>query len=261
LENANRTGEEILADLCVPGRDLIFVDDSGTPNEPLPLLLSNYVLMCGVLLRSEEYRLVKGRLQHFLMELGLEEFKTTHIVNPPSRSLWKRATLQKRKDSLYLLSDILAGSVETVLFCHVSGEQYYARIQPGILEMGGKEMDHKAAVEKVFFERVVHLFGPRACPTKGETAIVYDSPKPLGTNQIALEPIPDPRGFYEGSIIHVDSRVEVGIQIADFAANLLNRIHHSHQRQVDGRTNCFDEILMTAAKKMESKLVDLIGIP
>jgi hypothetical protein len=54
-----RTGNDILADFALPGRLLLFVDDSGTSGKPLPGLAADFQLLCGVAIRGESYEKVR----------------------------------------------------------------------------------------------------------------------------------------------------------------------------------------------------------
>jgi hypothetical protein len=258
MELANRTGEEILEGLCVPRRRLVFVDESETPGKPLPRLAANYRVMCGVSMVSEKYEAVGPLLRSTLQDLGVDEFHATDIVHPTSESPWRRIRSKRRKRTLSFLQDVLTENADTIFFCYVSGQQYYDQLKPKVLAANGPDLSHKDALYKAFFNGLIPHLQLAGVPT----AILIDSTLPLGDEAIGLQRICGPHGlFYEGSVIHIDSRVEVGIQLADFVAYMLNRVHHINQRQIDGRVNAFDEIVMTGVKRMESKFRNLLVKP
>lgn len=194
-----RYGEDILGGLCDPGRRLVFVDDSGTPGKPLPNLARDFVVMCGICMTSERYQVAKAQLSAALADLGSDftEFHATEIVNPRSNSPWKRIPSEERIRSLSLLVNVLAESVESILFCYVSGEQYYADLQPRILAVEGPKMSHKAALQQGFFQGIIDYLRPaeQMCSGQREVAIVLDSTKPLGRDKIELRSLRDPQGF------------------------------------------------------------------
>lgn len=117
MKTRNKTGAEILAGFCDSGRILIFVDDSGTPQKPLPKLAGDYALMCGICMESEKYKAVKKELRAVLNELGIDEFHAKNIVYPGS-SQWRKVRPQrKREDIISLLTDVVEKNVEKILFC------------------------------------------------------------------------------------------------------------------------------------------------
>lgn len=59
-------------------------------------------------------------------------------------------------------------------------------------------------------------------------------------------------------MIHADSRVEMGLQLADFAAYTINRVYHVNQRQCDGKMSHFDELIKQAYERIKSKLLQLL---
>lgn len=134
-------------------------------------------------------------------------------------------------------------------------------MQPGLQEIG-IDMKHKPALHKVFFDALISTWCPGAQSwiNGREIALVFDSEKDLGCEDMALQSMRSPEGFYEGSLIHVDSRVEIGVQLADVVAYTFNRIHHAHHRQILGRTNAFDELILNAAERLTPKLIQLLDI-
>jgi hypothetical protein len=246
-----KNGSDILEGLCDPGRMLVFVDESGTSGKPLPNLACDFFLMCGVSIPSERYRSVKVELTAALSALSppIEEFHAAEILNP-SRSEWKSVSPETRLHLLGLLTDLLADNAEFVGLCYVSGEQY-----PKLVTAAKKDpkMTYKTALRKVFFDCLIGLFR-----TSGQDyAIVADSPKRL-RNEIKIQASRYPEGLYEKGVIYADSRHVEGLQLADLAAYMVNRIYHINQRQLDGRLNQFDRIIESALNRV--RLIDLLKV-
>jgi hypothetical protein len=249
------TGNEILTGLSRGGRDLVFVDDTGTSGKPIPVLASDFRLLCAVILPSDRYDAVKRILSLGLRKLdpGLREFHATEIVNPGSRSPWKAVSIAKRLEALGLLGDQLLTHAELVAFVYVSGEQFNAELLPRILERGGPQIDYKAALADVFFKVLLQFMRRKG----EEMAIVVDSPHPL-PNEIKIQGVRDPMGVYQGGIIYSESWREEGLQLADIAAYTLNRAFHIKQRRADGKGNRFDEAIDRLFERLRPKALDLL---
>jgi len=200
---------------------------------------------------SEKYQRVKMELTAALRTLSpaIEEFHAAEIVNP-SRPEWKSIIPKTRLDLLGLLTNLLADNTEFVGLCYVSGERYTKIVTAAKKD---PKMTYKTAVRKVFFDSLIDLF--RA---SGEDyAIVADSPKRL-KNEIKIRASRYPEGLYENGVIYADSRDVGGLQLADLAAYMTNRIYHISQRQLDKRANQFDRIIESALNRI--RLIDLLKV-
>lgn len=246
-----KDGSEILEGLCDPGRMLIFVDESGTSGKPLPNLARDFFLMCGVSMPSERYPIVKGDLTAALSTLSpaIEEFHAADIVNP-STSEWKSVSPETRLHLLGLLGDLLSDNAEFVGLCYVSGEQYAKLVAEAKKD---PQMTYKTALRKVFFHSLIGLLRSSGA----DYAIVADSPKRL-RNEIKIQTSRYPEGLYEKGVIYADSRDVEGLQLADLAAYMVNRIYHINQRQLDGRANQFDRIIESTLNRVT--LIDLLKV-
>jgi hypothetical protein len=249
------SAEEILAGLYKPGRDVAFVDETGTSKKPLSVLAGDFCLICAVVIPSEKYQHAKVAIQKALRDIGggVRELHATEIVNPGSSSAWKGVPLEKRLAALHLGSELLVHITQLVAYIYVSGEQYYAQLVPQIEAAGVQVTEHKAALKKVFFACLLE----RLRRPGREVAVVLDSETPI-PDAIKIQGIRKPEGFYEGGVIYAESWVEEGLQLADLAAYTLNRIFHVKQRRLDGKSGLFDGPIETLHERLRPKLVDLL---
>ena len=246
----DRFGKEILDGLCDLGRFLVFVDETGTSGKPLAHLGGDYVLICGVCMSSETYRCVKTQLADILTEMGpeIDEFHATEIVNPKVRSPWRQISLRERVHLFEQLAQILVKSAEFICLCQVSGEQY-----PQIMAGINPKMTYKTALQNVFLTSLHRL----CLVEEMDTAIIVDSTTPLH-DAIKIRLFRAPVGFYEGGVIYADSRNELGLQLADLAAFMLNRIHHIKRRQIEGKSSPFDIPIEAVLNSI--RLIDLLRL-
>src|SRR5258706_8719112 len=214
---------EILAGLLDPGRRLVFIDDGGTPAKPLPDLARDFRVLCGVVVRSENYPNVTTRIPTELNRLPAEirEFHTNEVVNPGTRSAWSTISIDRRLALLWLVHALLVEYVDEILYCFVSGEQFETELRPRLLEAGLAFKDYKSALRHAFFNALVKCVEK----TPGEVAIIEDASEEL-SGSIKVQQFVSTYGFYQGGVIIVDSSMVEGLQLADLAAWLFNRLHH-----------------------------------
>lgn len=253
------SAEQVLAELTRPGRDVAFIDETGTHGKPLAVLAGDFCLMCAVVVPSESYQFIKttilNALHNFQSASGVREFHANEIVNPSSQSAWKKVSLADRLGAFDLMSNLLIEVAKSILYVYVSGEQYFDELAPQIQAAGEKEPSHKKALEKVFFKALLgHL------EDRGETipAIVVDSTTALPNG---IHAIRNTDNVYAEGILHADSRMEEGLQLADLAAYTLNRVFHVKQRQLDGKLGRFDAPIQTLYWRMQPKMTDLLVSP
>ncbi|WP_437605677.1 DUF3800 domain-containing protein [Sorangium sp. So ce834] len=253
-----RSGRDILYEMAVPGRMLVFIDDSGTPGKPLPDLAADFHFLCGVAMTSDAYAAAKDRILSELLTIGngIREFHTVEIVNPSKTSPWRGVSLDARQEALVAAIDVLKGAASSILHCFVSGEQYDAELKPRILAAVGRAQSPKNALQHVFFNSLI----PFLQRTGEDVAIVMDSVAPL-SNAIRIQAAADPIRLYEGGVIHVDSKDEPGIQLADLTAYMVNRVYHARQRLMEGKKNPFDEIIVDAVFDLLPKFINVLELP
>lgn len=252
-----QTGNEILAGLLLGERILVFVDESGTPGKPIPVLAGDFRLFCAVLVPSDRYDAAKRSLSRRLRELdaGLREFHAIEIVNPGSKSAWRALSADKRFHVLEFLAAQLVEHAALLAYVYVSGEQFNAELLPRILERGGAELDHEAVLKDVFFKVLLQFMRRMG----DEMAIIADSPTAL-PDKIKIQDVRDPTGLYQRGIIYAESWREEGLQLADLAAYTLNRVFHIKQRRADGRASRFDDVIDGLIEELRTKTVNLLMV-
>ncbi len=255
---AAKSGYETLMDLESPGRYLFFVDETGTSGEPLPNLASDFQLFCGVGFPSLHYAALKASLLTKLRSIdsAIEEFHATEIVNPKRTSHWHSVSVAERQDALRHLSDCLLGLPSILVFSYVSGKQY-EEIREKTKRLAGVSLSQKSALQKVFLSSLFDHVREHL-PTD-PVAIVADTQKRLGSEIEIHSYDGAPQNLYEDGVIVARSEVEPGLQIADFAAYLMNRCFHSYHRVMEGRMGPFDQIILDAYRDMQPRTIDLLA--
>ena len=246
------SGEEILARLEEDGRTLLFIDESGTSEKPLPELEKDYMVYCGVEFDSVNYSNICKIMNDKLLSINsdVQEFHATEIVNPKKKSPWYKASYEERIDSLLLLSELISNYCTIAPYCYISKKQYNFLVAGTPAE----KLTHKEGLKKVFFNSVLST---KRMKNK-KFAVIFDSEKKLD-NEIKIQSVSLERDLlYEDGVILASSIALPGLQLADYAVYILNRIHHSAHRVRTGKHNKFDEVIIESVDILKPKYMDLL---
>jgi len=246
------SGYEILSKLKEDGRNLLFIDESGTSGKPLPNLEKDYMVFCGVEFKSANYTNICNQMLDKLSSISsnVKEFHVSEIVNPKKSTPWHKTSFEERIDSLLLLRKLMNEYCIVAPYCYISKEQYSSLVS-GIL---AQKLSHKEGLKKVFFNLVLS-----AERLKDKNyAVVFDSEKKLD-NGIKIQRVSLNNGsLYEDGVVLASSIAVPGLQLADYAVYILNRIHHSTYRIKTCCFNKFDEVLIESAEILKDKYLDLL---
>lgn len=118
--------DELRKEVRKPGRLLLFVDDSGTPNQPFPPLVENFKIYSGIIIESDKYNEFSERAYQSFSNLSLsdneKEFHSSEIVS--GKNQWKGIKIQKRLDIINQWGDFLNEYVLLVPHLNIGSEQY-----------------------------------------------------------------------------------------------------------------------------------------
>lgn len=247
------TGFNILTGLRKPGKILIFVDETGTSGQPISSLVTDFMLYCGVEINSEYYADISLKMEMKLKNLAVSivEFHSTEIVNPKKDSDWFNVSMEERSECLQFLGDILFNYSNMIFFCYIGRDQFENIMYVHAKNLSG--LNQKTGLKKVFFNSLLS----QNSYTGKEIAIILDSEKCL-TEEIKLQKLSTQIKVYQDSVIIVGSEVEPGLQLADFAAFLLNRSFHLVERAKEGKNSLFDNILTDIFVKLSHKFIDIL---
>lgn len=246
------SGYEILSKLEEDGRNLLFIDESGTSGKPLPNLQKDYMVYCGVEFSSVNYPNICNQMIDKLSSISsnVQEFHAAEIVNPKENTSWHNASFEERIDSLLLLSKLINEYCIIAPYYYISKDQYLSLVSGTV----AKKLSQKEGLKKAFFNSVLS-----AERLKGKNyAVVFDSEKKLD-DEIRVQSVSLKNGsLYEDGVILASSIAVPGLQLADYAVYILNRIHHSADRIKTYRINKFDEVLIESAEMLKDKYLDLL---
>lgn len=252
------SGLEILNGLVRPGR-IVFIDETGTSGKPLETLARDFQLFCGLELTSEAYRVARAAIVERLASIpGVQEFHASEVVNPSSDSFWYGRPVPERRALFQVLLDLVIEHSSRLFYCYVGSEQYeLLQAEAQVEAHRPLRLSQKAALRKVFLDALVIRLGrnnrDRLCVT-----LVADADEPLH-DKIKVQAFRDPEPMGGGQLIHASSRDVEGLQLADGAAFVMNRVFHCRDRKVkEKRPGPFDDVVLDAFEKLKARLVDLL---
>jgi hypothetical protein len=144
--------KNILHNLTKPGRTLVFCDESDVHGQPNPAFVEDIRVLCAVEIDSTHYRKIDIREQ--IVGLKKNEFHTTEVVNPNSKSEWYGVGLEERVEILNHVRDLLTKYVTKVYYCYVSKSQYND-LRKEAEKTGKVNANHKGGVKKSFLKNSI----------------------------------------------------------------------------------------------------------
>lgn len=249
------TTDEVLNELVHPGRKLLFIDDSGTSDKPLVGLVKDFMLLAGVLIRSENYSQIIKEIREHIQRASepLSELHTTEILNPSKKSPWRKLSNEYRVESLQLLGSLIHKYALALPYMYIGAKQYReilfkSKVKKRSQKKGLKQAYYYAVVKSCWFSDGLPF------------AILYDSEENL-KERLKIINVKNNNMLCNGYIEASSSQV-IGIQLADYAAYSLNRMFHIKDRVIikDRRIHEYDRIIYSCYEKNRAKYYDLLSI-
>lgn len=220
--------QRLQTEILRPGRTLVFVDDSGTPEQPLgEHLVKDYKLHAAAVLSSDAYRIFLSEHQEFLSRYRwASEFHTVDVFQG-KRGAWAAQSAELRQRAFNTMAGHFGRFVERVLYVNIGVEQY-----DEIMKRAGAA----GAPYPTNVDWDSHSEGARVALLKaiGARTRLPPSPRPLvvvedadGHRENVCEVMFKPEAnIFSDGVFRVDSKRVPGIQLADMAAYCVNRLHH-----------------------------------
>jgi Protein of unknown function (DUF3800) len=216
------------AEMLRPGRTLVFIDDSGTPEQPLgEHLVKDYKLHAAAVLSSDAYRSFLSEHQEFLSRHPwADEFHTVDVFQG-RRGAWAAQSDEVRQRAFNTMAGHFGRFVERVLYINVGVEQYQEIIEgastagapsPANWNWNSHSEKARAALLKAIGART-------RLPHPSKPLVVVEDAD--GQHENVCEVMYKPEAnIFAGGVFRVDSKKVPGIQLADMAAYCFNRLHH-----------------------------------
>lgn len=241
----------ILDELVVPGRRLIFCDDTDLEGRPVAMLEPDLRILVAVELDSGAYASAALQMAAYLDNLGMPEFHATEIANPGSKSPWKAIDTDRRIEALEWLGDLLAGLEASVSFARIPKAQFN-ELKAQAQQLGSVGVGFKQGLRRVFLRCLFEECEQYAAPT----LIVLDQEGPVA--EPTVEHWLAGTFLVGGGPIVARSSDVAGLQLADLAAWSVGRYVRHRERFRGTKATPFDQIALTVVGRLDG-LRDLIA--
>lgn len=252
--------QELQAELCRPGRILVFIDDTGTSSQPLGRdLVRDYVVHAAIVVRSDDYP--SFLLEHsnlMTCHSGVEEFHTVDVVN--GRGQWKGKSIATRLDALAAFSDVLERVGQVILHVGIGAEQYAeltSQVDKRLLTpTNWRWKSHSEAARAVLLKTVE----ARARAVLGALPLIVVEDADNERKNCCEQIFPRESDVYGDGVFRVDSSAVAGVQLADLAAYPLNRAYHVTSRLKQDRSpGPFDEPILDLYLRNRDKYKNVLN--
>jgi len=220
--------QRLQSELTHPGRTLVFIDDSGTPEQPLGEdLVRDFKLHAAVVLSSDAYRDFLGKHREFLLRYPwADEFHTVDVFQG-KRGTWGAQNEETRRRAFNTMAGHFEQFVKKALYVYVGVDQYKEIMErardAGTLHPHNVNWDsHSEGARIVLLKSIVARVGidSNAWPL----VVVEDAE---GGRENCREVMFGPQeNVFSDAVFRVDSKAVPGLQLADLLAYCLNRLHH-----------------------------------
>ena len=251
--------EHLLAELAKPNRDLVFIDDGGTPEQPLgDRLVRDYKVHTAVIVPSESYKAFLNKHQDFLSRYPWAgEFHAKEILQ--GNKAWQSKSDEVRKKAFHLMIGYFHEFVSQVLYIEIGIEQYKLIIEK-VREAGhpllpGSHPDanwdsHQDGARVVLLRHIADRTG---FTDKAKPLVVVADDDPKRRNCQSRMFLPENR-VVDDSVFYADSKTIPGIQLADLSSYVVNRWYRISARfQEEGTSHPLDPLLATFRRESAGK--------
>ena len=245
------TAVDLHAELSVPGRRLVFCDDTDLDGKPVAALEPDIRILVAVELTSDAYDGAATEIADHLASLGMAEFHATEVANPKTKSPWKTVDKSKRIEALRWLAGLFGSLEARVAYTRIPKGQFN-ELKGQAQKLGAVGVDFKSGLKRVFlrclFEELKQAVEP--------SLIVLDQDQ--STAEPKAQHWPEGEFLVGGGPFVAQSHDVAGLQLADLAAWSIGRHLRHGKRFHEGGATPFDEVAMEVVAGFDG-LRDLLG--
>lgn len=250
-ENPPAAGEPQLAnELFVPGRTLVFCDDTDIAGQPVEALKPDLRILVAVQMESDGYAALDAAITAALAENGVSEFHATDIAT--GNGEWRGRDKAERTAALAFLAEQLAEHARRVGGVWLP-KGHYAGIRVEAEKRGKVGAGFKTGLKRVLVRSIVE----RLANGTRSASLWLDQDAPLAVPQV--EHWPEAAFLIAGGPVVAPSHLVSGLQVADLATWSVQRFMTKRAGYDDGSANEFDDIAAAVLAVFPTGLDDLRG--
>ena len=201
----------MLDQLLVPGRKLVFCDDTDIAGQPALNIVPDLRLILAIEMCSELYPQAAKRIAGRLAELKTSRFHSTEIINPNSASEWRKVAEPDRVAALSFLAHVLESCHARTSHVRVSKGQW-DRLKFEAQRIGKVDVGLKGGLKRVLVNSLLRRLSRSPDPA----VVVLDREK--AGDAPLVETWPGSDFLVCGGPIVSPSSLVAGLQLADLVA-------------------------------------------
>ena len=242
---------DLPGELNVPGRRLVFCDDTDLDGKPVAALEPDIRILVAVEVASETYAPAATQMAAYLAGVAMLEFHATEIANPKSNSPWKSVPMGQRVEALGWLGELFATLNAKVSYTRIPKAQFH-ELKAQAQELGAVGVDFKTGLKRVFLRCLFEELEQAGDPSM----IVLDQDGTTGEPKV--EHWPEGKFLVGGGPIVAQSHDVPGLQLADLAVWSIGRMVRHRERFNEGLATPFDRVALEVVAGFDG-LCDLLG--
>ena len=236
--------------LLVPGRTLVFCDDTDLPGQPLATLQPDLRILVAVQMPSDDYAELSTSIAAALERHEVDKFHATDIATG-NRSWLGRAEVE-RVEAMSFLADQLGAHAARIGAVWLPKGQF-SEIKKGAEQLGKVGVGFKHGLRRVLVRSVVSRLAYGSKPAM----LWLDQDRPVAAPQV--EHWPEATFLVGGGPVVSPSHLTHGLQLADLAAWSVQRFMVKRAGFDDGTATPIDDLAMRVVASFPNGLEDLRG--
>lgn len=237
-------------ELLVPGRTLVFCDDTEICGQPTTALRPDLRILVAVQIASDCYPVIDQAISAALKQLGVSEFHATDIAS--GNGGWAGHSEEDRVSALTFIADQLEASATRMGAMWLPKAQFPS-LKAKAQELGEVGVGYKHGLKRAFVRSIISRLAIGTRPAM----LWLDQDTPLTAPK--RENWPEGDFLIGGGPIAAPSHLVRGLQLADLAAWSIQRFLTKRAGFDDGTASAFDAVAASVVAGFPSGLEDLRG--
>lgn len=221
----NMSLSDLKKELLKNDRLLVFMDDSGTPGSNEYPLVKDFMISVAVLLNSDSYQKFLKEAKDSLQPFGDVEFHTTDVVS--GKNDWDGICITQRLDLIEKWGKMLHEYATFIPYVNI-GKRDYEKLassdHPNIKELPKQ----KEGIRTALFNYIL-ANSKNECPDK-KFIVIHDNYDKTQNMVWHFNNLDKQTKLFRRCIFFQDSKNIMGLQLADLAGYIINRMHLIYAR-------------------------------
>lgn len=243
-------GLDLTGQLSVPGRTLIFCDDTEIAGQPIATLEPDLRILAAVQIPSEGYATLDSAMTTALQSYGVGEFHATDIAT--GNGVWKGRPDEERVAALRFVAEQLATHATRIGAMWLPKGQF-PELKKGAEKLGKVGGGFKQGLKRALVRSVVSRLATGSRPAM----LWLDQDSPITAPKV--EHWPEAKFLIGGGPVASPSHLVRGLQLADLAVWSVQRFMLKRAGFEDETVTTIDDVACEVVASFPTGIDDLRG--